>query len=46
MVSALGFFGQVALLKGRANYLCLDRLSRQMVESHTPNLIPRCSLNW
>ncbi|WP_337236957.1 DEAD/DEAH box helicase, partial [Salmonella enterica] len=31
MVSALGFFGQVALLKGRANYLCLDRLSRQMV---------------
>ncbi|EKO3658141.1 ATP-dependent DNA helicase [Vibrio metschnikovii] len=34
MVEALGFFGQVALLKGRANYLCLDRLSRQMVESH------------
>ncbi|MFH4626968.1 ATP-dependent DNA helicase [Vibrio alginolyticus] len=35
MVNALGFFGQVALLKGRSNYLCLDRLSRQMVESHT-----------
>ncbi|EHK4784124.1 ATP-dependent DNA helicase [Vibrio parahaemolyticus] len=35
MVSALGFYGQVALLKGRSNYLCLDRLSRQMVESHT-----------
>ncbi|WP_217521428.1 ATP-dependent DNA helicase [Vibrio metschnikovii] len=34
MVEALGFHGQVALLKGRANYLCLDRLSRQMVESH------------
>ncbi|NNN60452.1 MULTISPECIES: ATP-dependent DNA helicase [Vibrio] len=34
MVEALGFYGQVALLKGRANYLCLDRLSRQMVESH------------
>ncbi len=35
MVNALGFCGQVALLKGRSNYLCLDRLSRQMVESHT-----------
>lgn len=34
MVNALGFYGKVALLKGRANYLCLDRLSRQMVESH------------
>lgn len=34
MVKALGFHGQVALLKGRANYLCLDRLSRQMIESH------------
>ena len=43
MVDALGFYGQVALLKGRANYLCLDRLSRQLVESHTneadPNLL-------
>ncbi|MBS9928073.1 ATP-dependent DNA helicase [Vibrio alginolyticus] len=35
MVNAFGFYGQVALLKGRSNYLCLDRLSRQMVESHT-----------
>ncbi|MEZ8103738.1 ATP-dependent DNA helicase [Vibrio cortegadensis] len=35
MVSSLGFYGKVALLKGRSNYLCLDRLSRQMVESHT-----------
>lgn len=34
MVDALGFYGQVALLKGRSNYLCLDRLSRQMVEVH------------
>lgn len=34
MTDALGYFGQVALLKGRSNYLCLDRLSRQMVESH------------
>ncbi|WP_428772001.1 ATP-dependent DNA helicase [Vibrio sp.] len=34
MVNALGFFGVTALLKGRANYLCLDRLSRQMLESH------------
>ncbi|MGR5095085.1 ATP-dependent DNA helicase [Vibrio maritimus] len=35
MVEALGFHGKVSLLKGRSNYLCLDRLSRQMVESHT-----------
>jgi ATP-dependent DNA helicase DinG len=35
MVDALGFHGQVSLLKGRSNYLCFDRLSRQMVESHT-----------
>ncbi len=35
MVDALGFYGRVALLKGRSNYLCLDRLSRQMVESHS-----------
>ncbi|EGR7953504.1 ATP-dependent DNA helicase [Vibrio vulnificus] len=34
MTDALGFFGQVALLKGRSNYLCLERLSRQMVEVH------------
>lgn len=35
MVKALSYYGQVSLLKGRSNYLCLDRLSRQMVESHT-----------
>ncbi|CCN70010.1 ATP-dependent DNA helicase [Vibrio nigripulchritudo] len=35
MTDALGFYGSVALLKGRSNYLCLDRLSRQMVESHS-----------
>ncbi|PKF78320.1 ATP-dependent helicase [Vibrio sp. vnigr-6D03] len=35
MVDALGYYGSVALLKGRSNYLCLDRLSRQMVESHS-----------
>ncbi|MGR5379920.1 ATP-dependent DNA helicase [Vibrio harveyi] len=40
MVSALGFYGQVALLKGRSNYLCLDRLSRQMVQSHTNEADP------
>ncbi len=33
---ALGYFGKITLLKGRANYLCLERLSRQLVESHTP----------
>ncbi|MBD1565069.1 ATP-dependent DNA helicase [Vibrio sp. S12_S33] len=41
MVDALGFFGSVALLKGRANYLCLDRLSRQMIESHTNEADPQ-----
>ena len=40
MSGALGFLGKVALLKGRANYLCLDRLSRQMVESHTNEADP------
>ena len=40
MANALGFYGQVALLKGRANYLCLDRLSRQMVESHNQSADP------
>ncbi|QUJ68389.1 ATP-dependent DNA helicase [Photobacterium sp. GJ3] len=34
MTDALGFTGKVALLKGRSNYLCLDRLSRQITESH------------
>ncbi|WED22555.1 ATP-dependent DNA helicase [Vibrio sp. JC009] len=40
MVDALGYFGQVALLKGRSNYLCLDRLSRQLVESHSNEADP------
>ncbi|MDV7104033.1 ATP-dependent DNA helicase [Vibrio sp. TH_r3] len=40
MVDALGYYGQVALLKGRSNYLCLDRLSRQLVESHTNEAEP------
>ncbi|MGO1297106.1 MAG: ATP-dependent DNA helicase [Vibrio sp.] len=40
MIRALGFFGKVALLKGRSNYLCLDRLSRQMIESHTNHADP------
>lgn len=40
MTSALGFYGQVALLKGRANYLCIERLTRQMVESHTTHADP------
>ncbi|MGO2510043.1 MAG: ATP-dependent DNA helicase [Vibrio hibernica] len=40
MVDALGFMGYVALLKGRSNYLCLDRLSRQLVESHTNEADP------
>ncbi|RQW63183.1 ATP-dependent DNA helicase [Vibrio viridaestus] len=35
IVKALEFFGHVALLKGRANYLCLERLDRQILESHT-----------
>ncbi|GLT19793.1 ATP-dependent helicase [Vibrio zhanjiangensis] len=35
ITDALDFSGQIALLKGRANYLCLDRLSRQMIESHS-----------
>lgn len=35
MVEALGFHHPIALLKGRSNYLCLDRLARQIVESHS-----------
>lgn len=34
MIKALGFHGHIALLKGRSNYLCLERLERQIVESH------------
>ncbi|MGL5800127.1 MAG: DEAD/DEAH box helicase, partial [Plesiomonas sp.] len=30
---ALNFTGKIALLKGRSNYVCLDRLDRQMAES-------------
>lgn len=40
MTGALGFTGRVALLKGRANYLCLDRLSRQITESHGTHVDP------
>ncbi len=35
MVNAVNFLGNVALLKGRSNYLCLDRLNRQLIESHS-----------
>lgn len=40
MVETLGFTGRVALLKGRANYLCPERLSRQMIESHDGHADP------
>ena len=40
MADALGFTGRVSLLKGRANYLCLDRLSRQITESHGTHVDP------
>ncbi len=40
MINALGYFGQVALLKGRSNYLCLERLGRQLVESHNNQAEP------
>ncbi|MGX9418909.1 ATP-dependent DNA helicase [Vibrio sp. WJH972] len=38
IMEALGFTGNVALLKGRSNYLCHDRLSRQIVETHQPDV--------
>lgn len=38
IMEALGFSGKVALLKGRANYLCHDRLSRQIIETHQPDV--------
>ncbi|SHO58328.1 hypothetical protein VQ7734_04100 [Vibrio quintilis] len=38
MIKALSFFGQVSLLKGRANYLCFERLNRQIMESHSPEV--------
>ncbi|MGF1705901.1 ATP-dependent DNA helicase [Enterovibrio baiacu] len=34
MMNTLGFTGRVALLKGRSNYLCPERLGRQLIESH------------
>lgn len=34
IANALGFYGQLSLLKGRSNYLCLERLTSQMIESH------------
>lgn len=34
ILNILGFTGNVALLKGRSNYLCLERLAHQMMESH------------
>jgi len=40
MADALGFTGRVSLLKGRANYLCHDRLSRQITESHGTHVDP------
>lgn len=40
MIDTLGFTGRVALLKGRANYLCPERLSRQMIESHDGHADP------
>lgn len=41
MADALGFTGRVSLLKGRSNYLCLDRLSRQITESHGVHTDPK-----
>lgn len=41
MTDALGFTGRVSLLKGRSNYLCLDRLSRQITESHGVHTDPK-----
>jgi len=35
VVKALAFYGHIALLKGRSNYLCLERLDRQILESHS-----------
>jgi len=33
----LHYKGKVALLKGRANYLCIERLHNQIAESHGPS---------
>lgn len=40
MLNTLNFNGKVALLKGRANYVCQERLSQQMIESHDGNADP------
>ncbi|MDO6526197.1 ATP-dependent DNA helicase [Motilimonas sp. 1_MG-2023] len=34
LLNASGFTGVVALLKGRNNYLCLERMNRFMLQSH------------
>lgn len=34
LLEASGFTGVVGLLKGRSNYLCLERLNRFMLQSH------------
>ncbi|MCE2571904.1 ATP-dependent DNA helicase [Motilimonas eburnea] len=34
LLKATGFTGVIALLKGRSNYLCLERLNRFMLQSH------------
>jgi ATP-dependent DNA helicase DinG len=41
IIGAVGFLGHVALLKGRANYLCHERLSQQMLESHGTHVDPQ-----
>ena len=40
IANALGYYGHISLLKGRSNYLCLERLSKQMVESHSGDSDP------
>ncbi len=40
MKSALGYTGTTALLKGRVNYLCPERLERQISECHRPDSEP------
>ena len=40
IADAVSFKGVIALLKGRANYLCIDRLDREVSESHSPQAEP------
>ncbi len=40
MMDALGFTGRVALLKGRSNYLCSERLNIQLIDCHNGNIDP------